>query len=97
MPVICKCKQEDHGNEIAGFSRNISTTGVFVIGCASTPAEGTVVEIEVLLPPFNAHSQPIQLKSQGQVVWGGTAVGGGSGFGIACPFGISEDQIGQVS
>ena len=96
MPVICKCEQGGNGNEIAGFSRNISTTGVFVMGCASTPAQGTAVEVEVLLPPFNAHSQPIQLKSLGRVVWG-TAGGGRPGFAVACPFGISEDQIGQVS
>lgn len=96
VPVICKCEQDGTRKEIAGFSRDISVSGVSVVTCTAGPVEGTDVDIEVLLPPFDAKSQALELKSHGHVVWRGSAEDG-FGFGVAGSFGTSEDHVGRVS
>ena len=86
MPVICRWK--DHrgsAHEIGGFSRDISTAGVFVLSSAPPP-EGTNVAVEVLFPALGgATSQGLQLQSDGEVIRvdrGKPAMG----FAIRCDF-----------
>lgn len=90
VPVICKwVNHQDTQREMAGFSRNISAAGIFLITDVSGPAQGIAVEIEVFLPPINPESQGLELKSHGQVVRV-TVVGGRSGVGIASSFHLTE-------
>lgn len=91
VPVICKWNDDqDSKAEVAGFSRNISAVGVFVITPAGAPSVDRTIEIEVFLPPMSDMSPGLQLKSEGHVVRTEN-VGKGFGFGFACLFASSED------
>ena len=49
-----------------GHTRDISIAGVFVLTPGLIP-EGSLVRIDVNLPPVTAKSQPVHLRSQGRV------------------------------
>ena len=87
MPVICQCENE-HGRarELGGFSRNISTTGLFV-AAPGAPSERTPVAVTVLLPPLHkSDGHALQLKSKGLVVRAEP-----DGFAVSCEFGKTEN------
>jgi len=87
MPVICRWTDpQGSPHEIGGFSRDISTAGLFVLS-SEPPPDGTDVRVEVLLPALGGGtSRGLQLQSKGEVVRveHGEAV---RGFAVCCEFG----------
>src|ERR1700737_826016 len=87
MPVICRWKDHQGSpHEIGGFSRDVSTAGLFVLS-PMPPPEGTDVTVEVLLPALGrATSHGLKLQSEGEVVRveQGKAA---TGFAVRCEFG----------
>ena len=86
MPVICRWRDGQGGpHEIGGFSRDISTAGVFVASPAPPPEE-TDVTLEVLLPALGgAASHGLQLQSAGKVVRVDHGMAA-PGFAVRCEF-----------
>ncbi len=87
VPVIIKWNDEQGVRQQGGgFTRDISTGGIFVL-CPAYPPAGTAVALEVLLPPLEAEAHDLRLQAEGQVVRveGG---GKGSGFAAAADFGL---------
>lgn len=77
--------------EGAGFCRDISTEGVFVIAFCAVPPLAHPLEVMVLLPPFNPQASAMRLCSTGSVVRV-ESVGQATGLGIATVFGHFEDS-----
>ena len=50
-----------------GHTRDISVAGVFILTAGLIP-EGSVVRMEVTLPPLHAKGQRVRLRTQGRVV-----------------------------
>jgi hypothetical protein len=69
MPVICRWKDHNGSpHEIGGFSRDISTAGLFVLSSAP-PTDRTDVSVDVLLPALGGGtSHGLHLQSEGKVV-----------------------------
>jgi PilZ domain len=55
--------------QAAGFTRDLSSTGVFVL-CSreDCPAFGTSVAMQIMLPPIHAEAHGITLRCDGRVV-----------------------------
>jgi hypothetical protein len=51
----------------AGFTRNISTSGIYVVSSATPPPETTLV-LEVIVPPSDSPAQDVRLRSEGKLV-----------------------------
>lgn len=68
VPVLARW-QDDLGNarDAAGFSRDISSRGVFVVS-SFPPPKSTRVTIEVLIPNLKRGAQELHLRSEGSVV-----------------------------
>jgi len=68
LPVILRWT-DDNGvtQERGGFTRDISTGGVFVI-CDAPPQLATCIALELLLPPLAADAPGLRLTSSAQVV-----------------------------
>jgi hypothetical protein len=77
--------------EGAGFCRDISTGGLFVIAFHALPPVASAVELVVLLPPFNPQGPAVRLCSTGSVVRV-EPVGEAMGLGIASTFGSLDDS-----
>jgi hypothetical protein len=50
-----------------GHTRDISVSGVFILAAGLIP-EGSLVRMEVNLPPLHAEGQRVRLRTQGRVV-----------------------------
>ncbi len=72
--------------QVEGFTRDISTRGVFVC-CPVSPPAGAAVELEIRLPPLAAAAQGLRLQAEGQVVRVDGA-GTESGFAAVASFGL---------
>lgn len=81
---------QGHTREGAGFSRNISTRGVFVVTHSVVPELSSSMELQVILPWLSSRSRDMELVAQGIVARIET-LAKGAGLGIASPFGIVED------
>jgi hypothetical protein len=77
--------------EGAGFCRDISTSGVFVITFSAIPPVCHPVDLMVLLPHLNAGGPAMRLCSNGSVVRV-EAVGQAIGLGITSNFGHLENS-----
>lgn len=77
--------------EGAGFCRDISTGGVFVIAFCAVPPLSHPLELMVLLPRLNPRGPVMRLCSSGSVVRS-EPVGQAIGLGIASSFGHFEDS-----
>ena len=77
--------------EGAGFCRDISTRGVFVIAFCALPPLASALELMVLLPPLNPQGPALRLCSTASVVRV-ERVGRATGLGIASAFGHFEDS-----
>jgi PilZ domain len=77
--------------EGAGFCRDISTGGVFVVASCAVPPLARSLELMVLLPPFNPQGPAMRLYSTGSVVRV-EPVGEAMGLGIASTFGSFDDS-----
>lgn len=88
IPVLLRWVDEGQtACEGAGFCRDISIRGVFVIACSAAPALSCKVDLVVLLPPFNPRAPAMRLCSSGSVVRvEPMGRGVGVGVGIASTF-----------
>lgn len=77
--------------EGAGFCRDISTRGVFVIAFCAVPPLSQPMDLMVLLPRLNPRGPALRLCSSGSVVRA-EAVGQAIGLGVASNFGHFEDS-----
>ncbi|HKW66267.1 MAG TPA: PilZ domain-containing protein [Terriglobales bacterium] len=77
--------------EGAGFCRDISTGGVFVIAFCAVPPLSHPLELMVLLPRLNPRAPAMRLCSSGSVVRV-EPVGEATGLGIASAFGDFGDS-----
>ena len=78
---------QGHTREGAGFSRNISSRGVFVVTHSDLPALCSSMELQVILPSFSSRSRDLELMAQG-IVARIEILAEGAGVGIASAFGI---------
>jgi hypothetical protein len=89
VPVVLKWNDErgvaEHGG---GFSRDISSQGIFV-HCSTFPPEGAEVTIEVALPPLQAGFQGLQLRACGRVVRV-ESIGETCGMAVVADFAMPE-------
>ena len=85
--LVRKGQTVTHG---AGFVRDISTESAFVL-CPILPALGDVIEIEILLLPFETHDANLALRSTGLVV----RVDDKSGFAVAAKFNLHRYIVGR--
>jgi hypothetical protein len=68
VPVVFRWKTEGGSRRISrGFTRDISTQGVFVFS-PEIPAAGTSVRLEFLFPSLEESSDGLRLRSVGEVV-----------------------------
>lgn len=81
---------EGKPREGAGFSRNISTRGVFVVAHAAVPALCASMELQVILPSLSSRSQDMELMAQG-IVARVEKLAEGTGLGVASSFGMVEE------
>jgi hypothetical protein len=75
----------------AGFCRDISTRGAFVIAFCAVPPLSQPVDLMVLLPRLHPRGPAMRLCSSGSVVRS-EPVGQAIGLGIASNFGHFEDS-----
>lgn len=66
-PAIWRSKDAQASHETGGFTRDVSSGGVFILSSVP-PAEGTPIDLEVLLPPLETSSQELKLQCEGVVV-----------------------------
>lgn len=82
---------EGRRRESAGFSRNISAGGVFVVSHTALPAVSASMELHVVLPSLSSRSRDMELMAQG-IVARVEKLADGAGLGIASPFGMVGDS-----
>lgn len=92
VPVIfCWSDEQGQAKQGGGFTRDISTAGVFVYSAAPPPV-GTSVEIDVLLPIRAGGGPGARLHSPGRVVRVESR-GEHGGFAAASDFGMDNPVI----
>jgi len=85
VPVTCRWKDERGARCVSkGYTRDISTHGVFVFS-ADVPPVGAVVRLEFSFPPLEATSVGLRLRSVGEVVRVENN-GQGTGFALVSEF-----------
>jgi hypothetical protein len=68
LPVIFRWNDEQGGRQQnGGFTRDISTRGLFVYSPIPPPS-GVTVELEVMLPPLEESGHGVRLQSEGRVL-----------------------------
>lgn len=90
-PILFKNHSERQDVVAAGFTRNVSACGVFVVCEQSvSPQLGNEVAVELLLPPLNEGSGPnLRLAAVGRVARL-NSMGEPTGFAVAASFGYEE-------
>jgi hypothetical protein len=92
IPVLFRWMDDQQtACEGAGFCRDISTGGVFLIAFCSVPPLSHPLDLMVLLPPLNPRGPAMRLCSSGSVVRT-EPVGQAIGLGVASNFGHFEDS-----
>jgi len=86
VPVIFHWGDEGRINGGTGFTRDISTGGVFVLSPIAPPV-GTPVVLEVHLPPLGASGPGLHVQSAGRVVRIDKSQAG-AGFAATAHFGL---------
>jgi hypothetical protein len=67
FPVLFKWyDQQGAGQQGSGFTRDISACGFFCFS-PTVPPEGTSIEFEILLSPFQASNRALQVRATGRV------------------------------
>jgi PilZ domain-containing protein len=91
VPVIFRWKDEQGAaRQEAGFTRDISTAGIFVYSAIAPPTDA-VVELEVLLP-ISEHGQGTRLRAPGRMLRVEGA-GGRAGFAVSSRFALDDAGI----
>ena len=68
LPVIFRWKDEQGGSQQnGGFTRDISTGGLFVYSLIPPPS-GVTLELEVMLPALEQSGHGVRLRSEGRVL-----------------------------
>ena len=68
LPVIFRWNGEQGSRQQnGGFTRDISTGGLFVYSLIPPPS-GVTVELEVMLPPLEESGHGVRLRSEGRVL-----------------------------
>jgi PilZ domain len=68
LPVIFRWNDEQgDGHQDGGFTRDISTGGLFVDSVIAPPL-GVTVELEVMLPALEESGHGVRLRSEGRVL-----------------------------
>ena len=67
LPVIFRWNDEGGRQQNGGFTRDISTGGLFVHSPVPPPSDVTV-ELEVMLPALEESGHGVQLRSEGRVL-----------------------------
>jgi hypothetical protein len=68
LPVIFRWNHGQGGRQQnGGFTRDISTRGLFVYSLIPPPS-GVTVELEVMLPPLEESGHGVRLQSEGRVL-----------------------------
>lgn len=68
LPVIFGWNDEQAGRQQnGGFTRDISTGGLFVYSLIPPPS-GVTVELEVMLPPLEESGHGVRLRAKGRVL-----------------------------
>ena len=66
-PVLFKWyDQQGGGQQGSGFTRDISVCGFFCLS-PTVPPEGTCIEFEILLSPFQASNRAMRVRATGRV------------------------------
>jgi|SRR5690348_1461513 len=92
IPVLFRWMDDQQtAREGAGFCRDISTGGVFLIAFCAVPPLSHPLDLMVLLPPLNPRGPAMRLCSSGSVVRT-EPVGQAIGLGVASNFGHFEDS-----
>jgi hypothetical protein len=92
IPVLFRWMDDkQNACEGAGFCRDISTGGVFVVAFCAVPPLARPLDLMVLLPPLAPGGPAMRLCSTGSVVRV-EPTGQATGLGIASAFGHFEDS-----
>lgn len=67
VPAICRSKNLQASHQLVGFTRDVSSGGVFILSRV-TLAEGTRVDLDVILPPLEAGQKEMKLQCEAIVV-----------------------------
>jgi hypothetical protein len=69
LPVICRWHDRlMMKHERLGHTRDLSLSGLFVL-CSAPPSVGTVVDLEICLPPLDENKfQRLRLEGAGEVI-----------------------------
>ena len=89
--VICQWQDPSGQNqESVGWTRDISTLGVFVV-CPSTPPVGTTVSLKIRLPALERNRlQRLNLEAKGRVT---RATDTNQGFAVTGHFELHENVL----
>lgn len=77
----------------AGFTRDVSTLGVFVLSTAAPPGEGTL-QMQIMLPPPQPAEEGLKLQSEATVVRI-ESQSEGSGFAARSEFALVGETVGE--
>lgn len=93
-PAIFSWNDEQGRPQVgAGFTRDVSTVGVFVLSAAAPPAESRL-QMQVLLPPPQPAEEGLKLQSEATVMRIESQAEG-SGFAAMSEFALVADAVGQ--
>jgi PilZ domain len=68
VPVLFRWKVDENEHRSGGFTRDVSTFGVYVVCEDECPELNAGVALEILLPRQDAQNVGLKLKSVGEVV-----------------------------
>ena len=68
VPVLFRWTADELERQSAGFTRDVSTHGAYIVCDDKCPTMGTAVALELLLPLQDAQNVGLKLKSLGEVV-----------------------------
>ncbi len=88
LPVIFQWGYQGRVNGGTGFTRDISTGGVFVHSSMAPPV-GTPIALEVHLPPMAPSGPGLRLQAEGYVVRV-EGIEEHAGFAVAAHFGLHD-------
>ncbi len=88
FPVLFGWRSEE-GHQGGGFSRDVSTTGIFVACDRECPPVDTELSLEVLVPSPASETIALKLTAHGRVVRMASGAEG-NGFGAVADFSLDS-------
>lgn len=70
LPVVFSPAEGGGQNYVGGFTRDVSTTGVYVVVSEEndSPPLYSTISLRVMLPPLERHAHGLQLETEGYVI-----------------------------